>query len=309
MKKLLWTLFILLVLALGFLYIVKNPELPISQKILTTLGIDMTVNEGTGVDLTNCISYFDGCNTCTVASGQVAACTKMYCETPAEPQCLLYEWTGMDLSGCVSYFDGCNNCTVKDGRPDACTLMYCETPAEPKCNAYMTWSELTWNEATIDITNTSNYSIKDWALYFNSNKLYGDKFQTCEVDQGQLGFEAINILFENNDYLVFNVLEWPCGWEPWIWSMLLQKSDNVSNQIILGNNYYSYEDMKWDIIYLNEYKWQIPQNPWRGIENKWYYETYNCPECWIVFLKEIQININDLTKYITSNEHFPKLIP
>ena len=40
MKKLLWTLFILLLIALGFLYIVKNPELWISQTILKTVGLE-----------------------------------------------------------------------------------------------------------------------------------------------------------------------------------------------------------------------------------------------------------------------------
>lgn len=135
---------ILLLLGAGFLYIVKNPALPISQKILTTLWIDMTANtEWTWVDLTNCINYFDGCNTCSVVSGKVEACTKMYCETPAEPQCLEYANTGIDLTNCISYFDGCNNCSVKDGQPDACTLMYCETPGQPKCNEYATWTENT----------------------------------------------------------------------------------------------------------------------------------------------------------------------
>ena len=133
----------------------------------------MTVDEGTGIDLTNCISYFDGCNTCTVASGQVAACTKMYCETPAEPQCLLYEWTGMDLSGCVSYFDGCNNCSVKDGRPDACTMMYCETPSEPKCNAYATGETTSTGESTStgEITASQN---PNESIYTNSK--YGLSF-------------------------------------------------------------------------------------------------------------------------------------
>lgn len=143
MKKTLRIMFILLVLAGGFLYIVKNPDLPISEKILTTLWIDMTNDEWTWVDLTNCLSYFDGCNTCMVSGGVIGGCTKMFCQEPAEPQCLEYVWTGMDLSGCVSYFDGCNNCSVENGRPRACTEMYCETPSEPKCNEYATGSELT----------------------------------------------------------------------------------------------------------------------------------------------------------------------
>ena len=130
----------------------------------------MTADEGTGIDLTNCISYFDGCNTCTVVSGQVAACTKMYCETPTEPQCLLYEWTGMDLSGCISYFDGCNTCSVKDGRPDACTMMYCETPSEPKCNAYaMGTVEITW---ALDNTGINGDIIQSYTTKKYNNTWY-----------------------------------------------------------------------------------------------------------------------------------------
>jgi len=111
------------------------------------------------VNLTGCISYFDGCNTCSVVSGQVQACTEMFCETPATPQCLEYERTGMDLSGCISYFDGCNNCTVENGRPSACTLMYCETPAEPKCNEYATGNEMTGNQMTGNLSTFSDPEI------------------------------------------------------------------------------------------------------------------------------------------------------
>ena len=98
----------------------------------------MSTDETETMDLTDCLSYFDGCNTCSVSGGVIGGCTKMFCQEPAEPQCLEYIWTGMDLSGCVSYFDGCNNCSVENGRPSACTEMYCETPTEPKCNEYAT---------------------------------------------------------------------------------------------------------------------------------------------------------------------------
>lgn len=90
----------------------------------------------TGMDLTNCVSYFDGCNNCSVKDGRPDACTLMYCETPSEPKCNEYasgDAVKLDLTNCTSYFDGCNTCSVKDGKPDACTEMYCETPAEPKC--------------------------------------------------------------------------------------------------------------------------------------------------------------------------------
>lgn len=98
MKKLLWTLFILLLIALGFLYIVKNPELPISEKILTTLWIDMTADKTEIMDLTNCLSYFDGCNACSVSGGVIGGCTEMFCKEQAEPQCLEYA-TGSELTG------------------------------------------------------------------------------------------------------------------------------------------------------------------------------------------------------------------
>lgn len=42
------------------------------------------------IDLTNCISYFDGCNNCSVENGRPNACTLMYCETPTEPKCNQY---------------------------------------------------------------------------------------------------------------------------------------------------------------------------------------------------------------------------
>lgn len=153
MKKLLRTLVvIILLLGAWFMYIVKNPELPISQKILTTIGLDMASEGKQKAIDPNCTSYFDGCNTCMVSWGIIEWCTRMYCETMAEPQCLEYKQTGMDLTNCVSYFDGCNNCTVKDGRPDACTLMYCETPAEPKCNEYASGDAV-----KLDLTNCTSY--------------------------------------------------------------------------------------------------------------------------------------------------------
>ncbi|MEI8091206.1 MAG: hypothetical protein WCG98_02965 [bacterium] len=54
----------------------------------------------TGIDLTNCVSYFDGCNNCSVKDGKVDACTKMYCEKPSEPKCSQYA-TGSETTGLV----------------------------------------------------------------------------------------------------------------------------------------------------------------------------------------------------------------
>ena len=44
----------------------------------------------TGVDLTHCLSYYDGCNTCSVVDGRVSACTLMYCENPGKAKCIEY---------------------------------------------------------------------------------------------------------------------------------------------------------------------------------------------------------------------------
>jgi len=43
-------------------------------------------------DLTNCESYFDGCNTCTVANRTMMACTMMMCDesTLQEAKCLKF---------------------------------------------------------------------------------------------------------------------------------------------------------------------------------------------------------------------------
>ncbi|MEI6774635.1 MAG: hypothetical protein WCL18_07830 [bacterium] len=90
------------------------------------------------MDLTNCISYFDGCNNCTVENGKPSACTLMYCEIPSEPKCTQYANTG-DIATylCIRYFDGCNTCnSVGLGQPWACTTMYCETPSTAECLEY-----------------------------------------------------------------------------------------------------------------------------------------------------------------------------
>ncbi len=125
MKKIFRTLLIIILfVGVWSMYIVKNPNTAISQKILTTLGISTT-------------SF--------------------------QPQLSGQTTTGIDLTNCVSYFDGCNNCSVKDGKPDACTLMYCETPAEPKCNQYGSGTATTWNVGLANPAST-NCIDKWWSL-------------------------------------------------------------------------------------------------------------------------------------------------
>jgi len=38
----------------------------------------------------NCVSWYDGCNTCVAENGKLTACTLMYCETPSQPYCIEY---------------------------------------------------------------------------------------------------------------------------------------------------------------------------------------------------------------------------
>jgi len=120
MKKFLRILIIvILFLGVGFLYVVKTPSWTISQKVLSTLWISTTLQPdvseqiSTGIDLTNCVSYFDGCNNCSVKDGKVEACTLMYCETPSEPKCNQYA-TGTENTGTVGMANPASvNCETK----------------------------------------------------------------------------------------------------------------------------------------------------------------------------------------------------
>jgi len=127
MKKFFRTLIIIILfLGVGFLYIVKNPTLPVSQKVLHNLWISTTLR----------------------------------------PNVPTNDTTGIDLTNCVAYFDGCNNCSVRDGKPDACTLMYCETPGTPRCTQYSTgdaWSVGIANPASVNCEkNWWTLEILDW---------------------------------------------------------------------------------------------------------------------------------------------------
>jgi len=130
---------------------------------------DKNISKTWEIDLTNCVSYFDGCNNCIVVSWEIAGCTKMFCEKYEEPKCLEYienqkdQKDEIDLTNCVSYFDGCNTCDVEDGETTACTEIYCEKYEEPKCLEY-TWDNqgqenLTWEE---DSNNLEDQETNSW---------------------------------------------------------------------------------------------------------------------------------------------------
>lgn len=200
------------------------------QKVLTTLWIDMSTDEGTWVDLTNCLSYFDGCNTCMVSGGVIGWCTKMFCETPAEPQCLEYERTGMDLSGCISYFDGCNNCSVENGRPSACTLMYCETPSEPKCNEYASGSNMTGDMISAEAkANLSAFSNPELGISFSypSNRWT----ITQETESNNWSKYLIGLLKNWNMFFVFHNGGTPLA----RWSFWWDAAQSINNSAYISN--------------------------------------------------------------------------
>lgn len=68
----------------------------IGSLLLVLFLVGCTSVNDTSVDLTNCKTYFDGCNTCGVIDGQIAGCTEKACESVddspgyKEPECIEY---------------------------------------------------------------------------------------------------------------------------------------------------------------------------------------------------------------------------
>lgn len=91
----------------------------------------------------NCISWFDGCNICTVTNGQIKSCTEMLCINKKEPECKFYlnQHRRMQSitppTGCVNWFDGCNTCHRQGPTdPMVCTMMMCFRQSVPVCRGY-----------------------------------------------------------------------------------------------------------------------------------------------------------------------------
>jgi len=80
------------------LFIMKKTII-IGTFFLVLFLVSCTQVSESGVDLTNCKSYFDGCNTCSVVNGEIEMCTEIGCEfiddngnptEKPEPECLEY---------------------------------------------------------------------------------------------------------------------------------------------------------------------------------------------------------------------------
>ncbi len=90
----------------------------------------------------SCLSYYDGCNTCTRVKGQASAsCTERYCTVYSKPRCLDQDsgpytsesWKTIIDQNCRTFNDGCNTCTRMDDGGAACTRMMCQAYARPEC--------------------------------------------------------------------------------------------------------------------------------------------------------------------------------
>jgi len=112
----------------------------------------------------DCMTWFDGCNTCKCENGTKTMCTRKWCARYEQAKCMDEDepedekncntrevWTAekkkwccenKDLGcapriqcprDCSSWYDGCNTCTCKYGFLGACTERFCFRKTEPKC--------------------------------------------------------------------------------------------------------------------------------------------------------------------------------
>ena len=127
-------------------------EADAGDSIQTKMADKVAVPEG-------CVSWFDGCNTCTVKDGVIGGCTKMACKSQvSEAACRTFApgfgeaavtaeeapapdtmpETKRDASAevpanCKIWFDGCNSCVVMRGKLRGCTSKVCTSQGTPSC--------------------------------------------------------------------------------------------------------------------------------------------------------------------------------
>ena len=95
--------------------------------------LSLIVSLGNGETIpTDCVSWFDGCNECSVTDGKLDECTEMgcpnrrnsgYCTDPKP-------WTDEPAerpAGCLTWFDGCNTCIYYDNILGECTANACRS--------------------------------------------------------------------------------------------------------------------------------------------------------------------------------------
>merc|ERR1740123_1491118 len=82
-----------------------------------------------------CVSWFDGCNKCSVVDGRLGGCTRNACDAMGPAGCKRFAESAIPGT-CTSWFDGCNTCAVTEGRLGGCTYMLCEVLAQPHCKHF-----------------------------------------------------------------------------------------------------------------------------------------------------------------------------
>ena len=79
--------------------LITKKRILIGAFFLVLFLISCTKISNSDLDLTNCKTYFDGCNTCSIIDGEIEGCTEIGCEfvdtedNPTErpePECLEY---------------------------------------------------------------------------------------------------------------------------------------------------------------------------------------------------------------------------
>lgn len=75
------------------------------------LGSKVFLENGKSIDLANCESFFDGCNTCMVEDGVITGCTRKFCSKDilGEPKCLKFKedmLVGKDKEGGCKFTAG-----------------------------------------------------------------------------------------------------------------------------------------------------------------------------------------------------------
>jgi hypothetical protein len=64
------------------------PSVPTEEPQEPDVPLPVVIIEEPPLIPSNCVRWFDGCNSCGVKDGQLLACTLMYCSEPGEPKCL-----------------------------------------------------------------------------------------------------------------------------------------------------------------------------------------------------------------------------
>ena len=110
----------------------------------------------------NCVSWYDGCNTCRCVNGKITACTKRFCVRKEKPRCLkrrpcasckqmrcragtvcrMVNGCGRCVprvvrhrcpKNCSVWYDGCNTCKCRKGKITGCTKRLCKKHGRPYC--------------------------------------------------------------------------------------------------------------------------------------------------------------------------------